>query len=215
MGQPGRSPTFCNADHATTSTLNMTRSDPPAIRSAYVILGIAALLTWVVLFSAGILMNSQPYREALGAGAINMTNLVNAILIYTPTNIALLCILAALTGGCASRIQSLNGILSRIEHARASGDPDRVERLEIRRQFMFESPFQAMLRGFLVFIASVSGMLIISAEPFTDPSPEQFTRLASLLSTLSFVFGFDPSRLEDVIQSLSGRMFKGKDNRPS
>lgn len=197
------------------STSNTIKHDPPALRTAFVVLGIAALLAWITLFSAGILMNSQPYRDALGAGAINVTNLVNAILIYTPTNIALLCILAALTGGCASRIQSLNGIQSRIEQAKASGDMERAERLEIRRDFHFESPFQAMLRGFLVFIASVSGMLLISAEPFTSPSPEQFTRLASLLSTVSFLFGFDPSRLEDMVQSLSGRMIKGKDNKPS
>ncbi len=179
-------------------------------RNAYALLGIIALAAWVALFSAGLLVDSAPYRNAIAAGAPTCSNLLHAAFIYTPTNVAMLCVLAALIGGCSSRVQTLKGLERRIGKAREAGDAEKVERLELRADYLHEQPMHSMLRGFLVYITSVSGMLLITSEPFAAPTAEQFTRLAGLLSTLSFAIGYDPTRLEDLVQAIAGRTVRTK-----
>ena len=39
-------------------------------------LGIASMLTWVALFSAGLLVDSKPYRDALAKQDVTVHNLV-------------------------------------------------------------------------------------------------------------------------------------------
>lgn len=180
------------------------------VRSAYALLGIAALVTWVALFALGLLIDSEPLRESIGKGRTNWQYLVKATLIYTPTNVAMLCVLAALIGGCSSRVQTLKSLQRRMDKALKAGDQEKVERLEQRADYLQEQPLHSMLRGFLVYIASVSGMLMITSEPFAAPTAEQYTRLAGLLSTLSFALGYDPTRLEDLVQSIAGRSARSK-----
>ena len=65
-------------------------------------LGIASMLAWIALFSAGLLVDSKPYRDALAKQDVTVHNLVLAALLYTPTSVALLSMLAGLMGGCSS-----------------------------------------------------------------------------------------------------------------
>jgi hypothetical protein len=190
-------------------------ADSPHVRNWYAFIGLLALVGWVALFAVGMLVDSKPYRDAIAAGSVTLSNVANALFIYTPTNVAMLSVLAALIGGCSSRVQTLEGLKRRIDQARATGDTDRVERLELRRDYLHEQPMHSMLRGFVVYIASVSGMMLITSEPFATPSAEQFTRLAGLLSTLSFAIGYDPTRLEDLVNAIGGRAIgQKKPNKP-
>ena len=107
-------------------------------------------------------------------------------------------------------MQTLKGLERRIDKAREAGETEKVERLELRADYLHEQPMQSMLRGFLVYIVSVSGMLLITSEPFAAPTPEQFIRLAGLLSTIAFALGYDPTRLEDLVQGIAGRAVRSK-----
>lgn len=184
--------------------------DSTATRNAYALLGFIALLAWVALFSLGLLIDPNPYRTAITSGSASWTNLVQATFTYTPTNVAMLCVLAALIGGCSSRVQTLKGLARRIAKAQEEGDSEKAERFELRADYLHEQPLHSMLRGFLVYITPVSVMLLITSEPFSAPTAEQFTRLAGLLSTLSFALGYDPTRLEDLVQAIAGRTVRTK-----
>ena len=179
-------------------------------RNAYALLGTLALVAWVTLFTVGLLVDSAPYRKAIAEGAPTFSNLSHAAFTYTPINVAMLCVLSALVGGCSSRVQTLKGLERRIDKAREAGETEKVERLELRADYLHEQPMQSMLRGFLVYIVSVSGMLLITSEPFAAPTPEQFIRLAGLLSTIAFALGYDPTRLEDLVQGIAGRAVRSK-----
>ena len=76
---------------------------------------------------------------------------------------------------------------------------------------MYESPAVSMLRGLFVFVIFISGLLVIDSKPFNlagsadDPADAQATyiRLAGLLSVFSFIFGFDPTKCEEVMDKVS------------
>lgn len=198
------------APASNSGTGHLRDQDSSWTRNAYALMGSIALGAWIALFSIGLLVDSSPYRKAITAGAPTFSNLLHAAFIYTPTNVAMLCVLSALIGGCSSRVQTLKGLGRRIGKAREEGDTEKVERLELRADYLHEQPMHSMLRGFLVYIVSVSGMLLITSEPFAAPTAEQFTRLAGLLSTLSFALGYDPTRLEDLVQGIAGRAVRSK-----
>ena len=55
----------------------------------------------------------------------------------------------------------------------------------------------AVMRAFIVFLCVVAGLYIAMDDPFKDPTPAQYIRLAGTLSVLAFMVGYDSSRLED------------------
>src|SRR5690242_19068584 len=63
--------------------------------------GIVARVLWITMFGLGIFINSAPYRDSLGK-AFEWANFLMSVFTFTPTNIAMLCLLSAFLGGCAS-----------------------------------------------------------------------------------------------------------------
>jgi len=63
--------------------------------------GIAGMLGWLCVFGVGMLVNSKPYRDQL-ASNFDWKILAKAIMTFTPTNVAVLAMLAGFLGGCAS-----------------------------------------------------------------------------------------------------------------
>ncbi len=61
---------------------------------------------WLLVFGLGILVTSQPYRDQL-AKAFDWGSLLKAIVTFTPTNVAILSVLAGFLGGCASLLLCL------------------------------------------------------------------------------------------------------------
>jgi len=171
-------------------------------------LGVVSMLTWVSLFSSGLLVNSKPYRDALLNGDVTVHNLLLAALLYTPTNVALLSMLAGLMGGCASLMYDHGDLQEQIKNAEAEGNHQMASRLTLRLSYLSESPFSSMLRGFLVYLAIISGILLAISEPFKVTSADQFIRLAGLFSVIAFVMGYDPTRFEDLIETLSSLSHK-------
>lgn len=166
------------------------------------LIGLSAIIVWILVFTAGLLVNSEPYRNVVAnhsyikmdSNTINepnnpKSNIIKAwvvvILCYTPTNIIFLC----MTGG-------LLGSLSRIAilHASMEGEPelpsDKTNPL-----------ISGLFRGIFVYLLVTSGVLIISEAPFTNPSQIQYTRLAGFMSLLSFLLSYNPNRFRNFLKS--------------
>lgn len=184
-------------------------------RQRMLILGIASFTTWVLVFSAGALVNSRSFREPLNPPDISPTqpstqavdlpaiawNLIPAALLYTPTNAAILAALAGLIGGCASKL----AVDDEAPPVPPEGDPDRQAALDLaarRALFMRESPFISMLRGFVVYLTFLGGVLIAVSDPFRDPSPGSYLRYAGTISLIAFVMGYDPTRFEQLLSQI-------------
>jgi len=191
------------------------------------VLGVVGVVLWVGLFAAGLLIDSEPYRKpfappdkaALTAsftpdslppvsngGKAYPRDLVTfgkAALFFTPLNAALLALLAAFVGGCAS------WLAHRDDKVPDAATPDEKARLERRLQFLRENPLTAMLRGFAVYLAIIAGVYITGGDPFGDASASQYVRFAGSVSLLAYLVGYDPTRLQDLLDGLPRMGKKG------
>lgn len=114
-----------------------------------------------------------------------------SIFCFTPINLALLALVAGLLGGCASNI----AIETMPPRQRAE-----LRRAHPRRHwYLQEPPVSAAIRGFIVYLCVIGGLYVALDDPFKDPTPAQYIRLAGMLSILAFMVGYDSSRLEDWI----------------
>ena len=177
---------------------------------------VALLLGWSSLFLLGILMDSAPYRKAISPTGFQQTvpeevfaSVVAydgpvlvawsiTFLCYTPINLGILCLLAGILGTLGQRAMLHDGV---------------GEDLDLTNPY-----FSALLRSFLIFLVLISGILLISDDPFTSPTPAQYLRLGGLISLMSFIANYQPRvfgsllrRVTEVIES--GRL--GTNQEPS
>jgi hypothetical protein len=137
-----------------------------------------ALSLWVGVFLAGTLVNSQPYRQEftkLEGGLLHTIAIgLKVASTYTLTNVCILCLLASLLG---------------MVGAKAQLGPDSEERAKEDRS----SPgISALLRGFFVYLALIAGVMVLSETP-TEPSQNQYVKLAGLMSLVGFVVNYHPA----------------------
>jgi len=188
-----------NSNEKTTQTLKGEGDYSRTKFYIMILLGITGAIAWIIMFGLGLLVNSKVYRD----GILNHFDFINffmSLLTYTPTNIALLCIIAAFSGGCASRLL-IAGI------AKKSGLD--IQKTEIDKTdshlYMAENPFSSMLRGLVVYLAFLGGVFIANPAPFAAPTPEQYAQSAGVVSFLSFIVGYDPTVFRSFI-SLAGKI---------
>ena len=165
-------------------------------------LGLSAFLVWLLVFSAGVLISSKPYRDALLVGQDILANFLPATLVYTPINAAILSAIAGLIGGCASNLVSHQRKLEDREEAVEAGQKHSASLLEKRLAYMTESPFLSLLRGFAVYLTFLAGILIATDDPFKDGSSVQFMRYAGFVSLVAFGMGYDPTRFEQLLDNI-------------
>jgi hypothetical protein len=184
-----------------------------AIPKVKLFLGCVAISTYLVLLSAGMLLDSRPYREVLmssssvgtaqaavppGSGAATTAHtpparmaliaFAAAMVLYTPTNVAFLALLAGFLGGCASQIT----------YARDGG----ATLTDEQARFRTENPFASMMRSFVVYLAFIAGTYVITNEPFANATADQYVRLAGTISFFAFVVGYDPTKIQDFLGKL-------------
>jgi hypothetical protein len=158
--------------------------------------GLACIITWVLLFSAGLFVETKSLRDEL-TKAFSFGELVTVCLCYTPTNAALLTCLAGLAGG----------ISSRLTYGRFVEDPVGIglsEKLTVTDVLVrTENPIASLLRSFIVYFIFVAGLAIASPQnPFSEPTQDQYFRFAAMVSVLGFVVGYDPSVFNNFIRRL-------------
>lgn len=161
------------------------------------VLVFVAGVLWLVTFAAGLCINSLPYREAI-AGNTWQWELIWAwfvvITCYTPTNIALLAVFAGLLGALGAK-------------ASLQRDPPAGQ---VPERDLVNPYLSALIRSFLVYLALLSGVLILIEDPFTTPTPEQYVRLAGFVSVLAFLVNYRieifGSMIERLVTAVEGKM---------
>jgi hypothetical protein len=163
-------------------------------------IGIFSLIAWINLFGAGLLMSSRPYRDNL-LTSFNWLDFFLAACLYTYTNVALLTCLAGIIGGASSRLT--------FEAYQTNEDSpgetaDRSKQLSSSSlAYRAESPVASMCRSFMVYLLYIAGLAIGvpgGKESLENTSPDQYLRMAGMLSLLGFAVGYDPT----VFKSLWG-----------
>ncbi|UCG84807.1 MAG: hypothetical protein JSW71_12690 [Gemmatimonadota bacterium] len=157
---------------------------------------VAAVL-WLVVFAAGLCINSQPYRDAIASATWEWEALwawFVVITCYTPTNIAVLAGFAGLLGALGAK--------ATLQRRRAEGEEPSLD--------LVNPYLSALIRSFLVYLALLSGVLILIEDPFTTPTPEQYVRLAGFVSVLGFLVNYRieifGNIIERLIKALEGAM---------
>lgn len=139
---------------------------------------------------------AKPAPASTGPADASQAGKVEAFLgvmaLYTPLNVALLTIFAGLVGGCASSITYARSRQAAAAAGKEQGQPG-------PSVFLTEHPIASMLRSFLVYLAFIAGAFITTNDPFKSPTPDQYVRLAGLLSFVAFVIGYDPTRIQDIL----------------
>lgn len=164
----------------------------------YKILGICAAVLYVALLTAGIVIDSSPYRAQLTGGMFNIWAFCAVMLTYTPTNVAFLAMLAGYVAGCASRIMTARIEVPAGSGAGAASDPA-ARLVTLSTLYRMESPVASMFRSLIVYFGFMAGILVTTVDQFTATTADQYIRLAAAVSFFSFVIGYDPTRLTSLI----------------
>lgn len=101
------------------------------------------------------------------------------------------------------------------------GSLSRIAKLHIKDDSMGEIPsdkidplMSGVLRGLFVYLMAISGILLVNDSPITSPTQTEYVRLAGLLSILSFLLSYNPSRFQSFlskgISTIQDRMKIGK-----
>ena len=161
--------------------------------STYKIFGTIGAVLYIALLTAGIVIDSGPYRAQLTGGVFNIWAFIVAMLTYTPTNTAFLALLAGYVAGCASHITT-----SKVDITPASSSEPTSKMVTLSALYRTESPFASMFRSLIVYFGFMAGILVTTVNQFTTPTPDQYIRLAAAVSFFSFVIGYDPTRLTSL-----------------
>ncbi len=165
-------------------------------------IGVAA---WIILFSLGMLIDSSLYRKTLSTD-FSLSHFIMTVLTFTPTNIAMLCLVSSFTGGCASLL-----VISKAEKVFGL-DKQSNSKKTTSHVYMSESPFSSMLRGIVVFFAFLAGVFVTGSTAFSTPTEQAYTQAAGFVSLLSFVVGYDPTVFRNLI-SISEKINAGSENQ--
>jgi hypothetical protein len=148
------------------------------LRISDVAIGVVGLGGWIVLFTAGALISSEPYRKVLGSSAPiePITTLWYGVLVfacYTVTNVAMLCCLSSLLGG--------------LYRGATRAEPGTVSPSVVGVRLL---PY--LIQGFVIFLFIVSGLFLLGDDPFQNLSQSKYIRLAGSASLFSFIAGYKP-----------------------
>jgi hypothetical protein len=171
----------------------------------HLVVGLLCMVAWILLFAAGLMIPSAAYRKALES-SFTAYDFLMAGLLYTYTNVVTLTCLAGLLGGICS---SLTFRDYEPTEEKASGETDQL--VSVCMAYRTENPLASMLRSFVVFLVYIAGIAIGSpqgAAIFEHTGPDQYARVAGLLSLTGFAVGFDPTMFSTLLSSIPNPLKK-------
>jgi hypothetical protein len=156
------------------------------------VLALAVLVVWLFLFAMGTLINSEPYRQTIVGWRGSplswafVSALIMTLLTWTPVNVALLA------GG-----SGLLGTLGRY----AGLEEGDGEAPDVSNPY-----FSALIRSFFIYLLFVSGLMMIVETPITQPTQQQYLRLAALVSLICFLVSYSQRAFGKILRSAADRM---------
>ena len=155
--------------------------------------GLVAVVCWLTIFLLGLTIDSRPYRNALGSGNVTFEDLAIALLTYTVTNAAILCVLSGIVGAMSY------ALLFQREN-----DDDKAEGLRRQSESTVVALVAGILRSFVIFLVFISGIYIGASDAFGQTSPQQYARVVATICLLSFLVSFNPKHFSKVLDWFTG-----------
>ena len=164
------------------------------LTSSEVLFGIAAVLGWVLFFASGTVISTANAREVISAANFDsffhvFSSWLTVVTCYTVTNVAFLSCLAAIAGQFSSRSRESE---LRVSNGRAVQNPHFKEVLACYAS--------ASMRGFVIYLLIVSGLLLVTTEAMATPNQNQYVRLAGTMSVVSFIAGYDSNVFRQALE---------------
>ncbi|MFN0175321.1 MAG: hypothetical protein ACKVU0_11780 [Saprospiraceae bacterium] len=145
------------------------------------------LALWLLTFSVGAFVDTNPIRANL-AQAFNIGDFLLVVSAWIPTNLAILSILAGLSGSlCRSLLRSLE---VGTEQIRAKKEGSRI--------------LGGAVAGLLFYLSLMAGAFLLMSQPFETTTKEQYFRIAGVVSFLCFLAGFRPDLLRRILNKIPG-----------
>ncbi|MBN1482489.1 hypothetical protein EH223_10630 [candidate division KSB1 bacterium] len=163
------------------------------------LIGIASVFLWLVVFLPGLTISSMPYRAALQQ-SITFENLFMTLLTYTVTNVAILCCIAGMIGAMT------RDMYERVTERRADKSSARAKKSA-------GLVIAGVLRSFLIYILFLSGVYLATNAPFENTTPQQYVRVAGLISVFAFLVGYDPKLFTKIVDSFASTVPQSRDKR--
>lgn len=135
-----------------------------------------------------------------------------AAISYLPLNICILTIAAAFVGGCSVNKGEVKDLETRVMHYDRDGiEGPEVDRERKRLNYLAESPGYSALRGIVVYLVIISGLLVAGGSPLvidTDHKEQltQYFKLAGIFSFFGYLAGSDPTIFSAMVEFGSGRL---------
>jgi hypothetical protein len=182
--------------------------------------GLISTVLWIGMFTVGLSVPSQPFRDGLmslaggeaPAGAYPVNGPLSAVyalvitaFCYTPTNLAMLCCLAALVGclaytatnGCGA-FEGEETLLVSTDKPGAGAEAAKAA-ARAAETIPLRPTISAITWGFFIYLFMISGTLLAVQNPFAATSPDQYLRLAGTASLLAFVVGWRPELITRLV----------------
>ena len=134
---------------------------------------------------------------------------VIAALTFIPSNIALLCVIAAFLGGCSVSQELINDVHA--EARQRMGHPEEFT-LSRRLNYLKEHPAFSAFRGLVVFLLLISGLFVLGGSETLATSEEQignfgkYIRFAGIFSFIGYLAGHDPTIFTALLRFGSGHL---------
>jgi len=185
--------------------------------------GFLVFVLWLVLFAAGIVVDTEPYRNAISPAGVaalrsegpQRNETVSGTLVTgsgsggsrpaaSPRSVigswfvVVFCFLPLNLAWLCAASSTLGGFGNR---ANLSDDQADKESRDNSNPYM-----SAILRGFFVYLFMTSGLLLLDDSPFSNSAPGQYIRLAGFLSLFSFVVSYHPRLFSTLISAAFQRI---------
>ncbi|MDX2146362.1 MAG: hypothetical protein SFZ23_02470 [Planctomycetota bacterium] len=186
------------------------------------IMGAVMTAIWLIIFTLGLSVPSEPFRQTLlQLGSTNALPALSEVvasafvvlMVYTPTNLLMLCVASALIGCLGRTATSVDDIsaalLKRFKMHGVETESSRGSKFTMADApsaasvtspgWLLAPAVSAVTWGFFIYLVVISGIVVVTGEPFQDTSPDQYLRLAGSTSILAFVVGWRPQILTALV----------------
>lgn len=151
------------------------------------LLTFACLIIWLLTFSVGAFVDTNPLRERLELN-FDFYNFLLVVSAWIPTNLAILSIMAGMSGAlCRSLLRTLE---VGVEQIRRKNERSRI--------------LGGGIAGLLFYLALMAGAFLLMDAPFETTTKEQYFRVAGVVSLVAFLAGLRPDLLRRIIDRLPG-----------
>jgi hypothetical protein len=170
--------------------------------------GTLIIFLWLTTFAIGVAVPSPPFRNRLVeyglsfgpdkvGGKVEITSnlsfpkalayLATVFVSFTPTNVAILCVLGALLGAKAK-----------------AKETNRASATKSEARKPVETVALPALNGLCVFLALLTGQIVVQGElKWDDTAPNMYFRLAATATLFSVIAGTNPNFISDLARYFS------------